>query len=250
MYCSPSSRLCAVAFAVVIACALTACGQPTAPPATSVAPVDTAAATVATRPTILFLADDRRVVAGACTTLEWQTDGVIRTYLDGRGVAARGSGEVCPTQTTTYTLSVVLADGTETTRTQVVTVEDAALAAPTEAAAVAPTVAVAATRVPSTPAPTATSVATVIPTASVSVEFYPANNVYEIGKDDSCTAVEWKTTGVTTVQLEREGLGRKDVGATGREEVCFGGRNVKLYLYYKLPDGREERRELEIRRQS
>jgi len=85
------------------------------------------------------------------------------------------------------------------------------------------------------------------PTAAVSVEFFPDDGVFELPADQLCPAVNWRASGVTDVQLEREGLGRSPRGLAGREEVCFGGR-VRMFLYYRLPDGTEERREIELRR--
>jgi hypothetical protein len=165
---------------------------------------------------------------------------MIKAYMDGRGVDLSGTMEVCPTSAVTYTLLAVRADGTEIERSVVVTVSVPTLE-PSETPA--PT----ATSAPATAAPpTATATATVTPTAEVHVEFYPDNGVLELPRDQSCTAVNWKTTGVTDVQLEREGLGRKPVGSQGREEACFSGRQM-YYLYYKLPDGTEQRAEMELR---
>jgi hypothetical protein len=226
----------------LLAAAIVACAGQAAPTATLVAP-EPVVPTVAPAPTIVFLAGDRRLDAGACTTLEWQVAGALRTYLDGRGVDPTGTQEVCPTGTTTYTLGVVLDDGSETTRTQVVEV-----AAPTAAPTAVPTQPPAATRPPVSPVPAASATPVASPTSPVSVQFYPENQVYEIEKEDRCTAVAWNAAGVTDVQIEREGMGRKAVGAVGREEVCFGEREVRYFLYYKLPDGREERREVVIRR--
>jgi hypothetical protein len=249
-----------VLFLLSAAFALMGCGaQGTPASVPDGAGVAAPAASPQAPPTLMFLARDRRVAAGGCTTLDWEAGGVVRAYLDGRGIASKGSEHICPAQTTTYTLSVVLADGTEMTRTEVVAVDRKDGGEPTAGATLTPATATAAAAVarPSvavgsatSPTAVATATAAVTPTAAVAVDFYPDNRVYEIGKDDSCTAVVWNTSGVTQVQLEREGLGRKDVGATGREEVCFTGRSIKLYLHYKLPGGREDAREVEIRRKS
>jgi len=62
-------------------------------------------------PTIQFDADQRELAAGQCTTLRWDVEHVQAVYLDGQGVAGHDTKQVCPAQTTTYTLRVVTADG-------------------------------------------------------------------------------------------------------------------------------------------
>lgn len=225
---------------------LAGCAGPTPAPSTPTAVPPTEAA-APTPPVLEFYAGDIRLHPGGCTTLEWHVEGVLRAYVDGRGVAGTGTQEVCPRQTTTYTLKAALPDGSEVTRTAVVEIT-APTEAPAEAAATK--AAPAAPARPVTAVPAATVTATAAPTEAVSVELYPNNYVYELEPEDSCTAVLWRATGVTGLQLEREGMGRKDVGTAGREEVCFGERQVRFILYFKLPDGRDDRRELEIRRKS
>jgi hypothetical protein len=190
-------------------------------------------------PSAVLLAENRRVDPGECTTLEWSTEQAIKVYLDGRGVDLSGSTEVCPTETTTYTLLAVRQDGTEVNRS--VTVEvDVPTETPTETPE--PT----STSAPVTKPPPPTETPTATPTAEVSVEFYPDNGVLELPRDQKCTSVNWKTSGVTNVHLEREGLGRKPVGPVGREEACYTARQ-RYFLYYTLPDGTEERMEMELR---
>jgi hypothetical protein len=55
-----------------------------------------------------LLADNNILEPGHCTTLHWATQNADQVYLNDWGVAAIGSVEVCPAQTTTYTLRVVL----------------------------------------------------------------------------------------------------------------------------------------------
>jgi hypothetical protein len=191
-------------------------------------------------PTLLFLADQRRVALGECTELEWQSNRVVRVYLDGRQVDAVGSLEVCPETTTSYELTAVFDDGTEGRRVVKIQVD-----VPTEAATETPQPTL--TSIPPTKAPEITATPTITPTPEVSVEFYPDNGIYELPRDQKCTAINWKTSGVTNVQLEMEGRGRLPVGPEGRQDnVCFDGR-VTFYLYVTLPDGREERHEMELR---
>jgi hypothetical protein len=236
------SRLACGLAALAGGAALAGCSGTTPAPATPTVPPPTEVA-AAEPPALEFVSDDIRLAAGSCTQLHWRAVGALRTYIDGRGAAATGTREVCPLETTTYTLTAALPDGSEANRTLAVQVEAPATGPTRPAAPVAPPRVV-------TSAPAVTATATPAPTEAVSVEFYPDNNAYEIGAEDACTAVNWRTAGVTGVQLEREGMGRKDVGASGREEVCFGERQVKFYLYFKLADGREDRREVAIRRKS
>jgi hypothetical protein len=137
-------------------------------------------------------------------------------------------------------LTAVFEDGREDRRS--VTVEvDVPTEAPTETPV--PTE----TTLPATEPPPATETPTATPTAEVSVEFFPDSGVYELPRDQMCTAVNWRTSGVKYVQLEMEGRGRTPVGAQGRQEnVCFEGR-LTFYLYVTLPDGTEERHEMELR---
>jgi len=193
-------------------------------------------------PAVVFLSDDLRVAQGGCTRLEWLAEGAARVYLDGAGVDSMGETEACPEETTTYELLAAYADGSEVSR--VVTVEvdepEAAATEPSTEPAVAPTAVV----------PAATAAPTETPVPDVSVEFYPANGIHEIEKDDLCTSVTWSTSGVTAVQLERNADGRRDVEASGTEEVCFSERKIKYTLYFVKPDGAEDKREIEISRKN
>ena len=223
-----------------------ACGAgTTAPPTAETAPSAVPAGAASAEPSLVFLAGDRRIESGQCTNLEWQSENVLRVYLDGKGVESSGALEVCPERTITFTLSAALADGSEISRDLVVEVSlppTSPTAEPTEA----PTEAPPPSEIPPTATVESTPSPTAEPTEAVSVEFYPKGNVYELPSDQLCTAVLWRTSGVKDVQLEREGLGRKPVGASGNEEVCFEGRTT-FYLYYRLPDGSERREQMELR---
>ena len=63
-----------------------------------------------------FRADRTSISAGQCTTLRWDIDNVKAVYLDGFGQPGHGSTQVCPTETQTFTLEVVLRDGRRITR--------------------------------------------------------------------------------------------------------------------------------------
>ncbi len=81
-------------------------------------PTPTATPLPTPSPIVQFTADHTHIQAGSCTTLYWNTQNVTQTYLfeegedwQGKEVAQQGSQQVCPPQTTTYNLGVVLADG-------------------------------------------------------------------------------------------------------------------------------------------
>ena len=81
-------------------------------------PTPTATPTATPSPIVQFTADHTHIQAGSCTNLSWNTQNVAQTYLfqegedwQGKEVAPQGSQQVCPPQTTTYNLGVVLADG-------------------------------------------------------------------------------------------------------------------------------------------
>lgn len=208
---------------------------PATEPVATTAPAEPTAAAVVT-----LLADDLRLGAGECTRLEWSAEGAARAYLDGEGVEPAGERQACPETTTTYELVAAFADGSQESRTVTVEVE----APEPTATDVPPPTAAAPTAVPATAAPTETAA------PAVAIDFYPSNGVHEIDKDDLCTSVHWTTAGVTKVQLERNADGRLDVGASGSEEACFNERKVKYTLYFVMPDGSEDRREIEISRKN
>ncbi len=61
---------------------------------------------------------------GGCALVEWYTENIQAVYYEGAGVPGVGSREECPAATKTYTLRVVLQDGTETTRNVAIVVSD------------------------------------------------------------------------------------------------------------------------------
>jgi polar amino acid transport system substrate-binding protein len=66
--------------------------------------------------TVNFWADDTNIDAGQCTTLRWDVRNVQAVYLNGEGVPGVSQRDVCPTQTTTYTLVATKMDGTQDSR--------------------------------------------------------------------------------------------------------------------------------------
>lgn len=62
---------------------------------------------------LVFEADDDALVAGECATLYWIVDDARSVRLEGKDVDWQDSKEVCPTESETYTLKVVLKSGKE-----------------------------------------------------------------------------------------------------------------------------------------
>ncbi|MBI5032044.1 MAG: DUF362 domain-containing protein [Chloroflexi bacterium] len=77
-------------------------------------------------PTRTFTAMPAEIQVGQSTTLQWSIDDAASVTLDGVLVPAVSSTVVTPTQTTTYTLHVVAADGTMEDLTATVTVATSA----------------------------------------------------------------------------------------------------------------------------
>lgn len=65
---------------------------------------------------IAYRADADSLAMGECTTIRWDILNVQAVFLDGEPVMAQGSREVCPAQTTRYTLTVVYPDASQATR--------------------------------------------------------------------------------------------------------------------------------------
>jgi len=84
---------------------------PTPTPLPTDTPTPTNTPTPANTPDVFFRADAMELVAGSCTTLRWDVEGVQEVYLDGQPQQGQGSKQVCPTQTQSYELRVVSAAG-------------------------------------------------------------------------------------------------------------------------------------------
>ncbi|MBI1257718.1 MAG: LysM peptidoglycan-binding domain-containing protein [Chloroflexi bacterium] len=56
-------------------------------------------------------ADSYSIMMGNCTTIRWDVDNIDSVYFEGMGVVGHGSEDVCPSMTTSYTLEVILKDG-------------------------------------------------------------------------------------------------------------------------------------------
>ena len=72
--------------------------------------------------TISFGVDKTSIVSGECVTLTWYVEGIKAVFYQGEGVIGAGTRQECPTETTTYKLTVILLDDTVKERTITVTV--------------------------------------------------------------------------------------------------------------------------------
>ena len=77
--------------------------SPTVPDAAPTA--QETAAPAAAEITISFWADQNQIEQGNCTDLNWNVQHADSVLLDGKAVYAGGSQQVCPSQSTTYTLA-------------------------------------------------------------------------------------------------------------------------------------------------
>lgn len=84
---------------------------PTPAPTPTTAPSPTAMPTATPPMYVDFRADTPYLPAGGCTSLRWDVEGVRGVYLDGQGQPGHGSVQVCPRETNTYVLHVVLHSG-------------------------------------------------------------------------------------------------------------------------------------------
>jgi hypothetical protein len=82
---------------------------PTAPPAQSDVIIN-------------FTAERNQINEGECTTVSWSTQNISQVFFEGEGVTGVESRTVCPRSETTYTLRVVLRDGSEQVRQQTIRV--------------------------------------------------------------------------------------------------------------------------------
>lgn len=72
---------------------------------------------------ITFNAGRSTLGAGECTLLSWSVENVSAVYLNGEGVPGQYSRQVCPGATTTYTLLIILRDGSTTSKSVTITVQ-------------------------------------------------------------------------------------------------------------------------------
>ncbi|MFN3741448.1 MAG: hypothetical protein ACK4VW_02105 [Anaerolineales bacterium] len=83
---------------------------PPTPTSTAIPPTPTATATATVTPPpaqVNFWVERNTLTLGECTTLHWDVEYATAVSLNGEGVAAHGTRQVCPSSTTTYYLHVV-----------------------------------------------------------------------------------------------------------------------------------------------
>lgn len=84
-----------------------------APPAPTLPPTE-----------VQFSAERDIIIVGDCVTLTWQASASSTVSLGGAIMPTSGSQAVCPAQTQTYQLTVINADGTQSTYSQTITVTE------------------------------------------------------------------------------------------------------------------------------
>lgn len=62
-------------------------------------------------------ADQNPIGYHSCTTIRWDVDNIREVYFEGQPVTGHDSRQVCPTATQTYTLLLILLNGTQQTHT-------------------------------------------------------------------------------------------------------------------------------------
>jgi heat shock protein HslJ len=162
-------------------------------------------ATATPLPQISFRADRTTINQGECATLFWSVQNVQGVWVYPAGQpftqfprAGEGSWQVCPTSTTTYEMRVLLRNGTVTTQSIVITVNQ-----PT-ATALPPT----ATPVPPTPVPPTPEPPTPVPPTATAV---PPTEVPPVS--DPLNGTQWivtnynNGTGATRTVIEGTTLG-------------------------------------------
>jgi hypothetical protein len=80
--------------------------------------------------TVSFVANPTSIQAGQCSTVRWDVEGVREVYFEGAGVTGHEERQMCPGQTTTYTLHVIFRDGSTQDYTATVNVSGAVVAPP------------------------------------------------------------------------------------------------------------------------
>ena len=83
---------------------------PIPPTATPIPPATTAPTP---GPVISFVVDNNSINYGECTTIRWDVENISGVYFQDEGVTGHETRQVCPTNTTTYSLRVDHAGGVE-----------------------------------------------------------------------------------------------------------------------------------------
>lgn len=151
----------------------------------AVTPTPTVTATPGGDVVIEFWVDKKEIDRGKCTTLHWKVFNIREVYLNGKGeLGGERSKEVCPDETTTYTLKVVKRDGTEESRSVKVEVkgtEPSATPKPSPQATQTPF------SLPTTPPPPTAAPTTAVPPTAVPPTAVPPTNVPPTATTESPT---------------------------------------------------------------
>jgi hypothetical protein len=97
----------------VIVAAMPPTGTSTPPISPTLTPTPTVTLTPTTPTGIEFWADPAKIEAGACTDVHWRVQNAASVRLGGTNVSPEGKYNACLCANETYTLTVVLLDGTE-----------------------------------------------------------------------------------------------------------------------------------------
>ena len=87
--------------------------QPSVTPTVAVVAAAATATRTRTAAESVFWADRYNLAAGECTNLYWDVQNVISVYFNGNPAEGKETRQMCPTQTTTYTLRVNSSSGTQ-----------------------------------------------------------------------------------------------------------------------------------------
>ncbi len=87
--------------------------EPSATPTAAAVAAVTTATRTRTAAESVFWADRYNLASGECTNLHWDVQNVISVYFNGNPAEGKETRQVCPTQTTTYTLRVTSSAGTQ-----------------------------------------------------------------------------------------------------------------------------------------
>ena len=193
---------------------------PTATPSPSPSPSPSPAATPSPTPSpspgpprITFTADRTRLLFDQCATIQWNVEGeVAAVELNGQDVPRLAQSEVCPPQTTTFTLVVTGPDGATVERALTIAVEGTA----------------------PTPTPTATpSVGAPPPPPLGEILFSADNDVVAAG---SCTMIRWHVSNVKAYWVD----GQPGAGDDGSRQVCPCQTETHTLRVVKMDDSQQD----------
>ncbi len=132
---------------------------------------------------VTFTANPTNIVEGQCAQLQWAVQGnPTLVTLNGQAVPAMGQSQVCPPQTTSYTLLATVTGGAPVERT----------------------ITIAVTRIP--PSPT-------VPQPQADIRFWADEDNVRAG---SCTTIRWHVTGIQAYWVD----GQPGMGDDGSLQVC------------------------------